>query len=319
MSYKPSSLFSFPVRTLSSYGLFNTFPDTSQDINSFLFPQNVSSMLPPQFQLENSNSDDENDVNHHDLSLDQKINRFEKEREKKLSEYFSYAPKFQKINLQAAKRMQQIDPECKQNSSYFNILQKAQEKVKKHNDSQFQSKGKSGSLSSESSKGLSDSQYSSRSKTRRWKQPILLNDKNVDLELNTSWIKAASLEADEEYLSWLQDLPNTPQDAKLSNAQNNSSTTSDEVFLLNDPLEEARQNALAKQRELEAEEEIIMNDLPTTEAQFKSTPPKHPVTRIPSAAELSADWGFKDQEIVMSIRKFMLGMQGGLAPDKKKR
>ena len=323
MSYKPGSLFSFPMQPLASGKYFKGIPDMSRGIDEFLFPKNLDTLMPLQMQFADFDSDDDENDNNDQLSLDEKIKKFEKQRDQMFQDYFTFKQQIQKITLQASKQIEQNDPDETINISYQRLLRAAEEKAQKQQQlpetESSTNKAQFVSLSSETKDTASESLSSSRPRSRRKKQPILLNDKDMDLEINTSWIQAASLEADEEYLAWLQDLPNTPT-ANTSKTSNHKAANGDENELI-DPLEEARRTALANQNEREEEDRLLFEQAPKSEeVRPKETPPKPtPVQRIPSAAELNADWGFTDQEIGMSIRKFIRGMQGGLTPDKKKK
>ena len=324
MTYKSGSLFSFPMQPLASGKYFKGITDTSKGIDEFLFPKNLDTFLPGQMQFADLDSDDDGEENREELTLDEKIKKFENQRNQLFSDYFSFKHEVQSITLQASKRIPAVDPEIVINNKYAKILAKSAEKKAQQQQQlpeteSAPTKGQFGSLSSETLDTAPESMSSNRTKSRRKKQPILLNEKDVNLEINTSWIQAASLEADEEYLAWLQDLPNAPETSQKK-SKNSKDSKDDDTELMIDPLEEARRSALAKQIELADEDSFKYEPPPHEEPQQKETPPKPPpVSRIPSAAELNADWGFTDQAIGMSIRKFMVGMQNGLTPEKKKK
>ena len=318
--FKPS-LINFSSTSLSPTSVFGSLVDPENDLETYLFPEKLNSIFPVQLHFSESNSDEQKELNTEDESFSTKISKFEEEREKLFNYYFSYSPNVQKINLKASKKIPKIDPDYNLNISFHRLLppdKDYKEFLSEHEDKNIE---KSADFSSENEQNSSEN--SSQAETKQ--KPSIILDKDVDLYLDTSWIKTASLEADDEYLAWLQDLPSAPvSQPSLSNARKSQTASSNEYFddddyLMNDPLEEARRSALAHQRELENEEEMLMYRYPLEEPP-KTLQPKQnmSVQKIPSTAELSADWGLKDQQVVKSIRKFILGMQNGLPPDKRK-
>ena len=316
------SLINFSSSSLSPTSMFGSFNENQDDLDTFLYPNKLEKNFPVQINFSNPNFDEQKEKENEENQLADKIKKFEEERDLLFKNYFNYSPKVQQINLKASKKIPKIDPDYDLNISYHRLLPLDKEYKDFHSENENQNNGKFGSLSSESAQKSSDSLSNKESKQTR----TMFLDKDINLDLDTSWIKTASLEADEEYLAWLQDLPSAPvTQPSLSSTKQTKDASSNEYFddddsLMNDPLEEARRNALARQRELEDEEEMLMYDYPVEDNTPKTLPPKPniPVQKIPSTAELSADWGLKDQQVVKSIRKFILGMQNGLPSDKRK-
>ena len=310
------------MQPLASGKFFNDLSDSSKDIENFLFPKNLEKKFSFKSKFADFDSDDNEEEEASKMTIDEKIKKFEKQREDLFKGYFCTNIPCRKIILQDSKKIIQNNPEIHLNESFEKLKKEAEANPPASETDYSSLNGQFGSLSSEARENVSESLSSSSKpmKQKKRNQAKPLNVKDVDLQINTSWIQAASLEADEEYLAWLQDLPSTPKKTSKSKRVQ----AKDDEKLMIDPLEEARQSALAKQIELDDEESQFV-EIPIEEAPpappttTQQTPTKAPnsVKKVPTAAEINEEWGFEDNEIGMSIRKFMRGMQG--ASERKKK
>lgn len=310
---RTGSLFSFPMQPLASGNYFTTSLESGNGLDDFLFPRKIDGIIPSTMKYSVFDSDDQ-DENEDDTSIDEKVKKFEQQRENLLNKFKYTNKKTQTIQIQTSKSIIHGDPKVYINSAYTELVKHAID-LSSQPETEF---------SKSSFSFSSDSHYTTTSdagkRSRKKSKPVII-DKEVDLQINTSWIQAASIEADEEYLAWLKDLPDSSNHGKSGSIRPQLSR---DILMNMDPLEEARASAFEKQKSFvePVDESLgsILEEKPKEEKVItpQKSPQRIPLQKIPTAAELNEDWGFEDKQIGASIRKFMQGMQGGVERKKNK-
>ncbi|EAY19651.1 hypothetical protein TVAG_432470 [Trichomonas vaginalis G3] len=312
---RTGSLFSFPMQPLASGNYFTTSLDGNGGLDDFLFPKKIDGLLPntTRYNVFDSDGQDEDEES---IDSDEKVKKFEQQRENLFNKFKYTNKKIQTIQIQTSKNIIQGDPKVHMNSAYTDLVKQINEL-----SSQPDTELNKSNFSFSSDSHMTTTSGNGNIRSKRKSKPIII-DKEVDLQINTSWIQAASIEADEEYLSWLKDLPDTSSQGKSGKSALKPSDSKD-ILLRLDPLEEARASAFEKQKSFVEPEETtpsILEEKPHTDEKISTpqkSPQRLPLQRIPTAAELNQDWGFEDKQICASIRKFMQGMQGGAGERKR--